>query len=169
MVFPACHGMPVGCAIGGRYRPWHHTLSRADEPALPRSSGRGTRFHMSSLWLELARDARKAASRLLGEALFRSCVSRAYYAAYSKVSHELVVTAGLVMAADREGPAHASVRRLIETSMPNMEERKRVRLSELVGRLYTLRIDADYKPSVDVDSAEAREAMSIMNTVFESF
>lgn len=124
---------------------------------------------MAQTWLDLARDGRKAAGRLVTEERFRSCASRAYYAAYSKVTHELVMTAGLAMAADREGPGHASIRRLIETSMPNMQQEKRVKLSELVGRLYTLRIDADYKPSVEVEGADAREALSIMKTIFESF
>ncbi len=53
--------------------------------------------------------------------------------------------------------------------MPNMEPLKRVKLSELIGRLYTLRVSADYKPSVDVDGCDARDAISIMNTVFDSF
>ena len=76
-------------------------------------------------------------------------MSRAYYAAYSKVAQELVVTAGLTMPNNREGPSHpgesgtGGIRRLIETSMPNMQHDRRIRLSELVGRLYTLRIDAD--------------------------
>jgi uncharacterized protein (UPF0332 family) len=124
---------------------------------------------MPQTWLEVAGDARKAASRLVTEERFRSCMSRAYYAAYSKVTHELVMTAGLAMAADREGPGHGSIRRLIETSMPNMRQDKRVKLSELIGRLYTLRIDADYKPSVEIEGRDAREAISIMKTVFESF
>ena len=50
-----------------------------------------------------------------------------------------------------------------------MAQGKRVKLSELVGRLYTLRIDADYKPSTEVEASEAREAMSLMKTIFESF
>jgi hypothetical protein len=73
---------------------------------------------------------------------------------------------------DREGvrlPSHARLRRLIESSMPRMDTRRRVRLSELIGRLYTLRIDADYKPSVEVEGVDAREALSIMKTIFESF
>jgi hypothetical protein len=129
---------------------------------------------MSQTWLELAGDARKGANRLVG-ANFRSCASRAYYAAYSKVAHELVVTAGLTMPKGREGPNHpgetgtGGIRRLIETSMPNMQQDKRVKLSELVGRLYTLRIDADYRPSVEVEGRDAREAISIMNTVFDAF
>ncbi len=74
---------------------------------------------------------------------FRSCICRAYYAAYSKVTHELVVTAGLTMPLDREGPNHpgklgtGGIRRMIETSMPNMNDPRRIKLSELVGRLYT--------------------------------
>ena len=58
---------------------------------------------MSQTWLELAREARKAARRLMTEDNFRSCASRAYYAAYSKITHELVATAGLTMPKDREG------------------------------------------------------------------
>jgi uncharacterized protein (UPF0332 family) len=127
------------------------------------------------MWLESARDARGSANELMELERFRSCMSRAYYAAYSKVTHELVVTAGLTMPPDREGPNHpgktgrAGIRRLIETSMPNMRQDKREKLSELVGRLYTLRIDADYKPSVAVESRDAREAITIMKTIFDSF
>jgi hypothetical protein len=73
----------------------------------------------------------------------------------------------------REGPHHtghkSAIRRLVETSMPNMRHDKRAKLSELIGRLYTLRITADYKPSTDVESSDARAAVSIMNTVFDSF
>ena len=128
---------------------------------------------MPQNWLELARDARHAANDLLLGERFRSSVSRAYCAAYSKVAHELVSNAGLTMPADREGPHHTgrrgAIRPLIETSMPNMQREKRVRLSELIGRLYTLRIDADYRPSMEVEGRDAREAISIMKTVFESF
>jgi len=125
------------------------------------------------MWLELARDARHAANELLTQERFRSCISRAYYAAYSKVTHELAFTAQLTMPAEREGPHHTGrrggIRPMIETSMPNMQQDKRVKLSELIGRLYALRTVADYRPSVDVESRDAREAVSIMKTVFESF
>ena len=53
--------------------------------------------------------------------------------------------------------------------MPNMSRQKRAALSGLIGRLYTLRIDADYKPSTLVEAREAREAISIMKTIFEAF
>jgi len=100
---------------------------------------------------------------------FRSCAARAYYAAYSKVTHELVVLAGLPPPPDREGFGHLRTRQVIQTSMPDMKQEKRNKLSELIGRLYTLRVDADYKPSTVVEAREAREAISIMKTIFESF
>ena len=124
---------------------------------------------MAEIWLELARDARKAANDLLAQERFRSCVSRAYYAAYSKVTHELAFTAQLPMPPGREGPGHKRLRPVIETSMPNLRPDQREKLSELVGRLYVLRIDADYRPSVVVEDREAREAISILKTIFESF
>ena len=124
---------------------------------------------MAQTWLDIARETRNAANSLLVGGMYRSCISRAYYAAYSKVTHELAFIAHLPMPPDREGPSHKRIRPVIETSMPNMQQERREKLSELVGRLYTLRIDADYKPSVDVEGRDAREAISIMKTIFESF
>jgi len=124
---------------------------------------------MPDTWLDVARDARKAASRLLTEGHFRSAVARAYYAAYSKVTHELVATAGLPMPPGRDGPNHSRIRRVIETSMPSMPQAKRDKLSEMLGRLYALRIEADYRPSSTVGVTEARAAISLMTTVFDSF
>ena len=129
---------------------------------------------MSSTWFDLASDARKAASRLVSEH-YRSCLNRAYYAAYSKVTFALAAAPGVSFPVGREGPSHpgelgtAGVRRLIQTSMPDMDQDRRVWLSELIGRLYTMRIDADYKPSVEVNAGDAREAVSIMNKVFDAF
>src|SRR5688572_32017770 len=116
---------------------------------------------MPQTWYDVASDARRAANRLVSEN-YRSCLSRAYYAAYSKVTHSLAATPGVTFPTGREGPNHpgetgvGGIRRLIETHMPGMDQRRRVRLSELIGRLYTLRIDADYKPSVEVNAGDAR-------------
>jgi len=130
---------------------------------------------MADTWLDLARDARRSTNRLLTDDHFRSCLSRAYYAAYSKVTHALAATPGVTFPKGRQGPNHpgelgnGGIRRLIEASMPNMHPDQRVKLSELVGRLYTLRIDADYKPSAAVQAGDARAAVSIMNKIFDSF
>jgi uncharacterized protein (UPF0332 family) len=129
---------------------------------------------MPQTWFDLASDARKAASRLVNEN-YRSCLNRAYYAAYSSVTFALAAASNVTFPAGREGPNHpgelgtGGIRRLIETSMPDMEQSRRVWLSELIGRLYTLRIDTDYRPSVEVNAGDAREAVSIMNKVFDAF
>lgn len=129
---------------------------------------------MVQSWFDLASDARKAANRLVSDN-YRSCLSRAYYAAYSKVTYTLAATAGVTFPPGREGPNHpgetgtGGIRRLIETSMPDMTQPERLKLSEWIGRLYTLRVFADYRPSVDVDARDAREAISIMQTVFDCF
>jgi hypothetical protein len=126
------------------------------------------------LWSEVANGARKAASRLVSEHS-RSCLSRAYYAVYSKVTFDLTAIPGVAFPVGDEGPRHpgrtgtGGIRRLIETHTTHLSSPKRIRLSELVGRLYTLRCVADYRPSVDVDARDAREAVSIMNTIFETF
>ena len=129
---------------------------------------------MPESWFDLASDARKAANRLVSDN-YRSCVARAYYAAYSKVTHTLVAMPGVSFPQNREGPNHpgetgiGGIRRLIEASLPGMDQPRRLKLSELVGRLYTLRIFADYRPSVQVDGRDAREAITIMKTIFDSF
>lgn len=129
---------------------------------------------MPESWFDLARDARKTASMLVSDQ-YRSCLNRAYYAAYSKVTHSLAALPGVAFPSGREGPNHpgrtgtGGIRRLIEDRMPNIERPQRVKLSELIGRLYTLRCAADYRPSMTVDARDAREAISIMNTIFDSF
>jgi len=122
---------------------------------------------MNDTWLDVAVSARRSASQLMRDAAFRSAASRAYYAAYSKLTHELVA-AGVTMPREREGPGHQRLRPLIETPLTIMTKAKRVVLSALVGRLYILRLDADYRPSAIVEAREARLALSIMNKIFDA-
>jgi uncharacterized protein (UPF0332 family) len=129
-------------------------------------------------WWELASESRKAANELV-KTRFRPCLSRAYYAAYSKVTRDLI-EAGVPMPPGREGPNHPGhlpggvasskgIRQLIVDRLTKLTPAERRALSEILGELYTLRLYADYHPSIDVDAADAREAVSMMNTVFESF
>ena len=125
-------------------------------------------------WHEISRDARKAANELV-EARFRSCLSRAYYAAFSKVTHELNAAPNVTFRPGRKGPDHpgesgtGGVRRLIETSMPGLSQDRRDKLSEIVGALYTLRLYADYLPSIAIEARDTREAITMMNKVFDAF
>lgn len=129
-------------------------------------------------WYDVASDSRKAANELV-RTRYRSCLSRAYYAAYAKVTH-LLVQKGAPMPDGREGPhhpghlptgraKHKGIRQLIVEKLTELDVAKRRALSELIGELYTLRLYGDYRPSQEIDAAEAREAVSMMNTVFENF
>lgn len=119
-------------------------------------------------WLDVARDSRKAANVLTTGEYFRSAVSRAYYAAYSKVSQELV-DLGVSMPERWEGPKHGKLRPTVEANLTTLAQDKRVALSRILGRLYALRLYADYFPSTRVEVKEAREAITLMKKVFESF
>lgn len=129
---------------------------------------------MPNSWFDLAADARKAANRLVSDN-YRSCLSRAYYAAYAKVTFDLSGVAGVNFPVGDEGPKHpgrtgtGGIRRLIEGNLISLDTPRRVKLSELMGRLYVMRCAADYRLSINVDSRNAREAISIMNTIFDSF
>jgi uncharacterized protein (UPF0332 family) len=129
-------------------------------------------------WYDVATDSRKAANELV-RSRYRSCLSRAYYAAYAKVTH-LLVQKGEAMPDGREGPPHPGhlptgeakhkgIRQLIMEKLTEIDVAKRRALSELIGELYTLRLYGDYRPSQQIDAVEAREAVSMMNTVFENF
>ena len=129
-------------------------------------------------WQTLAQQARRAANKL-GVDEPRSCVSRAYYAAYAKVTHELTQLPNVTFPADREGPSHpgataagigeGGVRRLILQTLTRLPSDRRRKLSELVGELYALRLDADDHPSKTVSVRAARRALALMRTVFDAF
>jgi|GEM_PF-1013570 len=128
---------------------------------------------MTEDWFQLASDARKAANQLVRDH-HRSCLSRTYYAAYSRVTHELNAVGNLTFPVGREGPNHpgkagsGGICRMIRTSMPGMDAAKRLWLSQLISELYTLRINADYRPSTSIDGRDARKAVSILSTVFDT-
>lgn len=123
---------------------------------------------MPETWQSIGSDSRKAAAKLVREKHFRSAAARAYYAAFSKITQDLLA-AGLQTAPGSEGFGHSRIRKIIQTSMPDSDQMKRRTLSHMLGRLYTLRIYADYRPSKHFDKAEAREAVSLMNKIFEKF
>lgn len=119
-------------------------------------------------WQELARECRKSANLLVTERNHRSAVSRAYYAVYSRVTMDLC-RAGVAMPAHREGPSHTRIRALIEHRMTHLTIERRLALSRIVGRLYTMRIAADYLPSSHIGDDESREAATLVRKVFENF
>jgi len=121
-------------------------------------------------WLDLARESRRAALYLVGEDCPRSAVSRAYYAAYARISHELLAL-GVSMPPGRNGPSHSKLRVLILDALSRRipDRGRRAAISDWVGRLYALRVGADYMKDASFEPREAREAASLMRKIFDAF
>ena len=117
-------------------------------------------------WNDLASDNYSAANLLVQEEHDRSGVSRAYYAAYSRVTGALKLCGGVVMPIGREGPAHAKAPEFVEKHLTALG-RKRWQLSSLLRTLYTMRRAADYQPSAPVGNADGRMALLLMSEVFK--
>jgi uncharacterized protein (UPF0332 family) len=99
----------------------------------------------------------------MGAGEFRSSVSRAYYAVYSRV------TAALPAPFERpkgwEGPRHAHLESLISKHFIRLGEPQRKKLIRLVAWLYKMRILADYLPSVKVSKEQSLFAIGLMNKI----
>jgi len=116
-------------------------------------------------WRDLANDDYGAAGELFRKKRWRSCVSRAYYAAYAAVTDALV-RGNITMPAARANPTHAALPNMIENNLTRVASRWK--LSSIVRKLYRLRIMADYDPRRDVERSEARIAMGLMTDAFQS-
>ncbi|HEX4124744.1 MAG TPA: HEPN domain-containing protein [Tepidisphaeraceae bacterium] len=116
-------------------------------------------------WESIANSNRTAAIRLFSHGMWRSCVSRAYYAVYAAVSNALVKVP-IAMPAGREGPNHLPLPDLIGNNLTRLSHGKRWRLSGLVRQLYDLRCLADYRPSIVVEKDEARITLGLMEQAF---
>lgn len=108
-------------------------------------------------WDDIARDSLKAAQVLADGNHFRSCASRAYYAAFSAVSFALRSQAPFEKG--RETPAHHRVTGLIHDYFATSLTPARLRdLKARIRRLYNERINADYKTGLTVDRLAAMDS-----------
>lgn len=110
-------------------------------------------------WDRLAKENALTARRLgfNGDAL-RSLVNRAYYAAYSRITFELL-EAGAGPFGGRENPPHCVLPKLVLSRLSRLPMRDRRKLSQTIRRLRTRREIADYKPRYSVDGKFGREAL----------
>lgn len=105
-------------------------------------------------WSDIARDNLKAAQTLADQAHFRSCTSRAYYAAFSAISFALRAYAPFPRG--RETPPHHMVPTLIETHLTSLLTAARLqRVKAALRRLYNDRINADYRSALTIDAGSA--------------
>jgi uncharacterized protein (UPF0332 family) len=118
-------------------------------------------------WREVANDNYGAASELVNRERWRSAISRAYYAAFALVAGALK-RKGVAMPRDWEGPAHVKMAALVCDHLTELRD-VRWRVFHCVRRLYALRLDADYRPSLASNNGEARSALGLMIDVFHAF
>lgn len=101
-------------------------------------------------WDEIATEALRAAQRLGDHEFWRSCASRAYYAAFSAVTFALREMAPFDRG--RETPAHHRVIGLVQQHLRAGRSPERLRRLKAMLRLsYNTRIDADYRADITVD------------------
>ncbi|MEX2387522.1 MAG: HEPN domain-containing protein [Phycisphaeraceae bacterium] len=123
-------------------------------------------------WTDLSRESFRAAKLAMGDACYRSSVSRSYYAAYAAVS-QVLEEKGLAFGNDREGPPHAHIREMIDTNVgqlrprgaPRVRAAEKHRLKTSLNVLYENRLDADYRPSRAVNEDVARNSLIAASSV----
>ena len=105
-----------------------------------------------------------AAQRLRAAGYYRSSVSRSYYAAFSAAT-DVLLKSGAVFPAGYECPPHRDVPVLLERHMGQLGRRRLSEVKSAVRRLYSARLEADYRERTRIDEAIARNALRDACTV----
>ncbi len=108
-------------------------------------------------WKELSEDSLLAAEALLQEGRYRSCISRAYYAAYCAATQEIVQKL-TTFSHGRNNPSHELLPSYIQNNLTISRAKKDV-VSTLTSLLRLYREDADYRPHLAVDKITAQECV----------
>lgn len=93
-------------------------------------------------WTDMSRESFRAAAQLRRLKWRRSCVSRAYYAAFAAVTAE-VRKRERVFPGGYAHPPHKQMSRYIKRYLTHLPKRARRELATTVGRLYAARLDAE--------------------------
>ena len=113
---------------------------------------------MTGTWHAVATDNFKAAGEAKTCGRWRTCVSRAYYSAYSTIASGLA-RHGITHREGRMGPEHNQVPALVKKLVPRELGSA---VSDLIISLRRLRERADYHPEDDIDLLEANTAISLL-------
>jgi uncharacterized protein (UPF0332 family) len=115
-------------------------------------------------WNDIGRSSLHAA-RHAQQSQPRSCVSRAYYAAHSVLTQELV-GAGYVPPRNMQTPPHRDQPELIGQYLGSRGPAAVKDLRAAFRRLYKWRLDADYNRGATVDSQLALQAVRQAHEAF---
>jgi len=111
-------------------------------------------------WTNLSVDAFKAC-RVLRSRHVRSCVSRAYYAAYAAITLRLNQCLGITYGLGRGNPAHGRVLDYLQFYAAQLGYSQEI-LDRVKGNFRDLRRDrerADYKPHSELDEHDSKESL----------
>ncbi len=106
------------------------------------------------------------AYELLQNLHYRSAASRSYFTVYAMVSEYLKDV--ISFRPNWEGPTHSRLQSLVLNNLYRLEKTVRHDLQEKISALYTLRLQADYCPSVKFGEEEARSSIGLMKRVLET-
>lgn len=116
-------------------------------------------------WLAMAKESTTAARVAHDARLYRSSVSRAYFALYHAAT-ALFLHLGL-NCPSRGNWAHASFPRLFgEDVVRRVLKNRAIEFKGATSQAYFQRCEADYAPAARIDAARAKETMRLAGMVF---
>ncbi len=118
-------------------------------------------------WRQLSDDSLLAAEILLQDGKYRSCVSRAYYAAYCAATHEIVQRL-TTFSHGWNNPTHELVPKYIRDNLPIAPAKKNAVITSITLLRY-YRVDADYRPRTTIDEQIARDCIRTAAEVQQEF
>jgi uncharacterized protein (UPF0332 family) len=108
-------------------------------------------------WEELSDEALRAAKKLFDDEIYRSSISRSYYAVYCRLT-SVLVRQRIDFARGWNNPAHEQLPRLVRGRL-RVPEWDRRTISTALRRLRLSRENADYRPPAPVGRSEALECL----------
>ncbi len=118
-------------------------------------------------WRQLSEDSLLAAEALLQEGKYRSCVSRAYYAAYCAATHEIVQKL-TTFSNGWNNPTHELVPTYIRSNLTITQAKKEAIIPSIILLRY-YRVDADYRPHTMIDEQISRDCIRTAAEVQQEF
>jgi uncharacterized protein (UPF0332 family) len=117
-------------------------------------------------WAEIGKDSLAAAKEIKHRS--RSCLSRAYFAAFAAVTQALIDSKGVSFPVGREGPRHADILDLIKNHLGKQLGHTKIKaIITAMRRLRQIRILADYRASRNFKQTDVLSALRDATMVFK--
>lgn len=120
-------------------------------------------------WHEMSQQNLDAAKLLKDRHMFRSSVSRAYYAVYCVLSGALAPQYASDFAHAGNNPSHGQLQQLVRNNLAprRFGDRFRQSVHRRLCQLWALRAIADYAPERTIDEAATLEALVVAQGVLK--